>query len=217
MAPHVLRRASLLAPLALAMLAGCHDNTATAPIKRPTLNLTQGVGGVWTVNTLGDPGDGACDDAECTLREAIAAAASGDRIAFASGLTGDVKLAGQRLVITRSLTIDGAGRIAVDAQRGSSVILVTTLDAANPGPVVTLTRLTLKNGFRDGSSGGGLHVAAGEATLDSVTIANNEATFTGGGIEIGTGGTSRSGTAPSPATRRGRAAEAFTSSRARSR
>jgi len=184
MSPHVLRRASLLATLALAMVAGCQDNTTTAPPKRPTLNFAQGDGGVWTVNTLADPGDGVCDDAECTLREAIAAAAPGGKVVFASGLTGDVKLAGERLSVLQSLTIDGAGRIAVDAQGGSGVMVVASIGAVNP--VVTLTRLTLKNGVRDGR-GGGLSIAVGQVTLDSVIIANNEASMNGGGIAI-TGG-----------------------------
>jgi CSLREA domain-containing protein len=33
-----------------------------------------------TVNSLADPGNGTCDATECTLREAIAAAAPGDTI-----------------------------------------------------------------------------------------------------------------------------------------
>ena len=33
-----------------------------------------------TVNSLNDPGIGVCDGSECTLREAISAASSGDTI-----------------------------------------------------------------------------------------------------------------------------------------
>src|SRR5690349_8844079 len=143
MSPHVPRRASLLAPLALAMVAGCQDNTTTAPLKSPTPHFAQGDGGVWTVNTLVDPGDGVCDDTECTLREAIGAAVAGGRVVFASGLQGDIKLAGQRLAIVRDLTIDGSGRIAVDAQRGSGVMVVTGV-LGGSRPVVTVARMTLK-------------------------------------------------------------------------
>jgi uncharacterized repeat protein (TIGR01451 family)/CSLREA domain-containing protein len=186
MSPHVLRRASLLAPLALAMVAGCQDNATTAPLKSPMPHLAQGDGGLWTVNSLADPGDGVCDDTECTLREAIVAAAPGGRVAFASGLTGDVKLAGLRLVIGKSLTIDGEGRIGVDAQRGSSVLLVAPLDVASP--VVTLRRLTLKNGYRDGVGGGGIGIEDATVTLDSVAVLNNEATSNGGGIFVALAG-----------------------------
>ena len=183
MSPHVLRRASLLATLALAMVAGCQDNTTTAPLKRPTANFAQGDGGVWTVNSLADPGNGVCDDTDCTLREAINAAYAGSKVVFASGLQGDVKLSGQPLIILRDLTIDGSSRIAVDAQRGSGVMLVSGLLLGTP-PVVTLARLTLKNGFADGDVGGGVVVVDATATLDSVSILNNEATLDGGGTYI---------------------------------
>lgn len=124
---------------------------------------------------MADPGDGVCDETECTLREAIEAAASGDEIGFATGLQGDIKLADGALLINKSLTIDGAGRITVDAQRGSNVIFVGA-------DLVTLAGLTLVNGLQSGSSGGGIAASGGVLTLDNVTLSRNEATSGGGGI-----------------------------------
>src|SRR5687768_8852796 len=49
----------------------------------------------YEVNSLNDPGDGTCDAAECTLREAITTAngvAGADTITFASGLTGAINI-----------------------------------------------------------------------------------------------------------------------------
>ncbi|HYN88120.1 MAG TPA: CSLREA domain-containing protein, partial [Ardenticatenaceae bacterium] len=43
-----------------------------------------------TVNSLADPGDGRCNPAECTLREAITSAAAGDSIDFS--VTGSITL-----------------------------------------------------------------------------------------------------------------------------
>jgi CSLREA domain-containing protein len=83
-------RAHVLFLPVLAALAGCQD--AVDPLAGPPPQFAQGDNGIWTVNSLADPGDWVCDDTECTLREAIAAAASGDRIGFAGGLQGDVKL-----------------------------------------------------------------------------------------------------------------------------
>jgi hypothetical protein len=91
-----------------------------------------------------------------TLREAIAAVPSGGKIVFASGLQGDVALTAGQLSIDRSLTIDGEGRIAVNAQGTSRIVALTGAPtAATP---VTLAGLSLKNG--SASSGGAILVGA---------------------------------------------------------
>jgi uncharacterized repeat protein (TIGR01451 family)/CSLREA domain-containing protein len=143
---------------------------------------SQGNLATWTVNSLADPGDGSCDDTECTLREAMAAAASGDAIGFESGLQGDIKLtAGQLEISVKSLTIDGGGRIAVDAQGNSRVLSVTAVPFLPPD--VTLARITLKNGSHI-FGGGGLSLSSATVTLDSVTVSNNRANDSGGGILV---------------------------------
>ena len=73
MSPQALRHPSRLVLVALAALAACQSDSSTAPHQLPPVQFAQGDNGTWTVNSLGDPGNGTCDDAECTLREAIAA------------------------------------------------------------------------------------------------------------------------------------------------
>src|SRR5512133_672204 len=92
MSPHVLRRSRLLTPLALVAFAGCQQDLNAPRPTPPGVHFAQGDNGVWTVTSLADPGNGVCDDTECTLREAIAAASTGASIVFAPGLQGDVDL-----------------------------------------------------------------------------------------------------------------------------
>ena len=99
MSGRLVPRAHLLASLVLAALVGCQETT-DAPVG-PQPQFAQGDNGTWTVNSLADPGDGVCDDAECTLREAIDDAGSGHKIGFASGLQGEIQLS------VGELTIDG--------------------------------------------------------------------------------------------------------------
>ena len=172
-------RAGAGALLLLAALAACQDPTDPRVAMEP--RAAQGDVATLTVNSPGDPGIGVCDEAECTLREAIGAAASGDNIVFAASLQDDILLAGSELSIDKSLTIDGGGRITVDAGGNSRVITVAALST----PVVRLTGLTFKNGSAD--RGAGIAVGISTLTLDGVRVTHNEATIDGGGISVGLG------------------------------
>ncbi len=175
-------RAHLLALPVLAALAACQD--ADDPLVAPRAQFAQGDNGTWTVTTLADPGTGGCDDAECTLREAIAAAASGDRITFNAGLQGDVQLTAGRLdIIDKSLTIDGDGRVTVDAQGNSGVLAVG--NTTNVGPVIALAGLTLKHAGQP--LGGGIAVGGATLTLDDVDVLDNATNTTGGGLALNNG------------------------------
>jgi CSLREA domain-containing protein len=117
MSRRVARPSSPLIPIIVATLTACQDSTSPERVLRPRPQLAQGDNGTWTVTSPADPGDGVCDDAACTLREAIAAAASGGKIVFASTIQGDVDLtAGELSIVGKSINVDGAGRIAVDGQ-----------------------------------------------------------------------------------------------------
>ena len=179
MFPHALRHPSRLGLMTLAVLAACQSDPTTAPRALPSVHFAQGDNGTWTVNSLLDPGNGTCDDTECTLREAVAAATTGARIVFASGLQGTISLADAALIVDNSLSIDGAGQIAVDAQHLTRAFVI----AAGDGPV-TLSRLTVKNGAAI-SSGGGISISATEVTLDSLTVTGGIADgANGGGIQV---------------------------------
>jgi uncharacterized repeat protein (TIGR01451 family)/CSLREA domain-containing protein len=174
-------RAYLHVPLLLTALAGCQDPAAPPAGMQP--RVAQGDLATWTVNSLEDPGDGVCDDAECTLREAIATASSGGTIVFAGGLEGAIGLTDGDLIIRKDLTINGDGRITVDAQGNSRVMEVHVLSVATPITVM-LDGLTLQNGHEAGAGGLAIFSDASVAIRNS-TIANNTSTADAGGIWIG--------------------------------
>ena len=185
MSPHLWRRWPLAAPLALAVLASCQDST-TAPSRTLAVkpHFAQGDNGVWTVNKLTDDGTGGCDDTECTLREAMAASLEGDNIVFASGLEGAIKLV-DAIVFTggnKEVTMDGDGRIAVEAADGGQVFFVGS------GATLELTgfRLTGSPGF----AGNGGIIAAFDATKVEVlnSLLNLGSSNINGGAIYNSGG-----------------------------
>lgn len=189
------------APLLLVSFtfAACQDQfVAPEPggsVDVPPPQFAQGDGGVWTVTTLDYLGDGTCDEASCTLREAIGAASNDDTIVFAAGLQGDIELpnvlpppADYGFVIEDRLTIDGDGRIEID---GNGLVRVLHVDGTSgdtePVPV-TLKGLTIKNGRSLTGGAAGISVSNGAVlTLDHTTVADNMAVGTagqGGGISV---------------------------------
>ena len=80
--------------------AACHDDAMKPnPVAPTSPGLAVSSDGTWLVNSLADPGDGVCANNECTLREAIAAAQSGEHITFKSNLSGTIALTAGDLVI----------------------------------------------------------------------------------------------------------------------
>ena len=134
--------------LLVSAFAACQDQLVS-PDGSPELprpQFAQGDGGVWTVNVLTDDGDGTCEDAHCTLREAMGDAASGDRIVFAAGLTGDIPLVIGALDLTnKDLEIDGDGRIGVD---GQETYRVFDVDGGGNVTLLTLKGLTIRTASR---------------------------------------------------------------------
>ena len=121
---------------------------------------------VLTVTINSDGPSDACDG-NCSLRDALAAAVSGDTIVF------DPSLAGQTIVLTngemeidKSITIDGSGApgLTIDGDQMSRIFWIT------PGMTVLLKALTVINGAAD--TGGGIF-NEGLLTLDSCSIFGN--------------------------------------------
>lgn len=168
--------------LLLSALAACQDQLvspdATPEVPRP--QFAQGDGGVWTVNVLTDDGNGTCDDVHCTLREAMGNAASGDRIVFAAGKTGDILLTIGALDLTnKDLEIDGDGRIGVD---GQGTYRVFDVDGGGSVTLLTLKGLTIKNGYTDDDGAGIRANNDANLRLERVTVSGSEALNKGGGI-----------------------------------
>jgi CSLREA domain-containing protein len=127
------------------VLAACgKDQVPTAP-SGPAFDHTAGHK---VVNSLADPGDGACNARQCTLREAINDPRSTE-ITFAPGLTGAITLArpgagGGRLEIAKQLTITGPSqRIVI---RGRIPDFGFPVFRIAPGGPVTFTNLNIRNG-----------------------------------------------------------------------
>jgi hypothetical protein len=125
-----------------------------------------------TVTNLADSGAG-------SLRDRLAAAAPGDTVAFAPGLSGTVFL-GSTLDITKSLTVQGPGpdTLALYGQQATQVFHVAA------GVTAGISGLTVAGG--SDWQGGGIH-NDGSLTLDRVTVRDNQAgdaflSGSGGGI-----------------------------------
>jgi uncharacterized repeat protein (TIGR01451 family)/CSLREA domain-containing protein len=151
-------------------------------LSHPKVQFAQGDNNTWTVTTLADPGDGVCDETDCTLREAIEAPVLGGNIVFASGLQGSIKLAAGSgsLTIPKNIKIDGDERITLDAVGGSRVLIagggINTV-------TVWLKGLGITGGVAD-SEGGGILAARASLILDHVTVFGNRSTSNGGGIDL---------------------------------
>jgi CSLREA domain-containing protein len=172
----------------LAALAGCQDYelpTAWGP-DAPT--LTQ-VASAPVVNSLNDPGDGTCDDAECTLREAIAFASSGATITFS--VTGTITLLGGELLLNKNLTVAGpeGSTVTVSGNNASRVFFV------GAGVTAELRNLTITGGNSVGARmtypfsgedghGGGILNNGGALTIRNSTIAGNSAQETRAGAGL---------------------------------
>jgi Right handed beta helix region len=152
------------------------------------------------VNTLNDgvpdasPGACTTDADGCTLREAINdsnVSGSDDTITFQAGLTGTITLDQGRLVVNKnnssySTTITGPGADDISVS-GDYTSLV--FEAANTGSGLTISGLTVENGYDDAA--GGIYARENtDVTLTDSTVTGNTATgvrdkyefFGGGGI-----------------------------------
>jgi hypothetical protein len=141
--------------------------------------------GTRVVTTLDDPGAGVCNSQYCALRQAIAVASPGDRIVFKTPLAGRIMLAAGELAIDKDLTIEGEGRITLDANGAGRVIVIGN------DLTVTLAGLTITGGNlvagMPSLNGGGIRALANVTlTIRNSTIAGNTAVF-GGGIVFNDG------------------------------
>ena len=170
---------------ALSFVTACHD-AATDPLAPvpPSLNVNNN--GTWMVNSLADPGDGTCSNSDCTLREAIAAAQSGDRITFKGNLSGRVALSAGALLINKSLTIEGPGPrvLTISAQSASRVFEIGP--ASGPTLTATISGLTILGGTTSGGGGGVIVNADTRLALVRSVVSGSTAAQGGGIYSLGT-------------------------------
>jgi CSLREA domain-containing protein len=135
---------------ALALAACGEEQSPAAPDPGPAGSVQSVAAGHKVVNSLADPGDGTCNAAQCTLREAINDPQSTE-ITFAAGLTGPITLApigdgGGRLEIDKPLTITGPSSLI--AIRGRNPEQAFPVLVIGHGAKVTLRNLIIRRGTR---------------------------------------------------------------------
>lgn len=167
--------------------------SGTVPVPTPTPTPQ-----TRTVTKTADTNDGNCDS-DCSLREAIAAAASGDTVQFASPLfdtpqtitltpSGMGGLDG--FVINRNITIVGKGANLLTVGRPAQTdhSSANRLTVMSIGSVVNanLSGMTI-SGAVAGASGGGISTSSVRSvtTITGCNITGNFANSTGGGIRNG--------------------------------
>ena len=117
----------------------------------------------YTVDRIDDPvGTGGCVLAtpnDCSLRQALKDAENSnrptvDRVLFRSGLSGTITISSQGLSVTEPIDIVGPGAnvLAVSAGNGQRVFDTEQGTAGDP---VTISGLTLTDGYGSGIVGGG--------------------------------------------------------------
>lgn len=142
-----------------------------------------------TVDTLADGVATAADCTtpvtdQCSLRDALAAAAAGDTITFAAGLSGTITSTQGQFLVTTSATITGPGPGVLSvAGDGSHRVFYVTSAAGD----VEISGLTITGGANDADSGGGTHGGGGLLALNTGNMTVRNCTITGNS-SIGKGG-----------------------------
>lgn len=164
-----LRRPSIVLCTVLPAMGACQDRPLpTDPSLTPSFSQLPALP---VVNSLADPGDGVCDDSECTLREAVAFAGPGATIIFMPGLTAGgpatIGLTAGQLGISKNLTIQGPGADLLTVTRNSETRfrIFETL-----GSTVTIAGLAITNG--SSHFGGGIN-NSGNLTLSDCVVSEN--------------------------------------------
>lgn len=139
-----------------------------------------------TVTKTDDTRDGVCN-ADCSLREAIAAAASGDEIVFSlfpvdQPQTITLSHSFKDLVINKSLRITGRSPYWLTIHGGVSNFRVFNVNGS--GVVVTLSGMTITGGFASqGANGSGINNNSGSSlTLSKCHVTGNYALSHAAGV-----------------------------------
>jgi CSLREA domain-containing protein len=146
-----------------------------------------------TVDTTVDSYDGACDDGDCSLRDAVRSAASGGTVLVPPGfypltITGNGGVGEGSIELRRRVRIVGDGETGafIDATTLGAPTFTTSPRTDRPTPF-DLEHLTLF-GAQDASvTGGAIRAEGGHVRLRDVTVTGG-AVERGGGIAVDTGG-----------------------------
>jgi CSLREA domain-containing protein len=142
-----------------------------------------------TVTKTADTNDGVCDS-DCSLREAIAVAASGDLIAFSELFSSKQTIALElgQIELSKSLTITGPGQDLLSISgNNASRIFITEVEAT-----INLSHLTLRDGRLTNDplgyyAGAAIYMANGVLNITDVRVTNNYVRSPGPGDIYGSG------------------------------
>jgi hypothetical protein len=138
----------------------------------------------FNVNTVVDEADGSCADADCSIRDAIALATSGDTISIPPGTYQLSDILGQ-LSVSKTLLFSGTGSSPADViiQAGANARLVAVSNGT-----ATFFNMTLQNGAPLSGNGGAINAtASGSIVLDTAVLTNNQSIANGGAIALTNG------------------------------
>lgn len=169
--------------LSLGSAATLVGGSAGALLLALTASPASAVGTTYTVDDLSDGVANAADcttpePAECSLRDALDAAADGDVIEFASGLSGTITLTNGQLEVRDEVEIRGPGAatVTIDADGASRIFYVCS--GSNPA---TISGLTMTDGIAD--DGAAIYEeSCGGVIVRDVVITGNMASENGGAI-----------------------------------
>ena len=158
-----------------------------------------GLAAQFTISKTADTADGVCD-ADCSLREAIIAANTNgedDILILPIGTysltrngAGENESATGDLDITSPLTLTGAAEelTIIDGAGLDRIFHIRSSNLLAPA-IVSLSDLTVQNGFVDGDAGGGIRAEEDtQLTLTNVTVQTNRSLNSGSASGMGVGG-----------------------------
>lgn len=153
---------------AILFLSGSISLTGlVAPLRAATIVVT----------TTLDENDGSCSDGDCSLRDALATAVSGDTISIPAG---SYVLSQGELEVTKTVTLLGGTPAPILDGNASSRVFQVPYNVS-----LTLNHFIVTNG--SSVDGGGIAVTGGELILIDSEVRENSASNNGGGIFLGNG------------------------------
>jgi hypothetical protein len=131
-----------------------------------------------TVNSSADAG-GTCPGVDCTVRQALATAVSGDTINFGAGVA-TITLTSGELVINKAITISGPGASLLTVQRDPAAAPFRIFETffVSLFSNITISGLTISNG--SDSIGGAIYASRELLSITNCVISGNTATSGGG-------------------------------------
>lgn len=139
---------------------------------------------ILTVTKTADADDGSCD-ADCSLREAVGAAASRDLIRFSESLGGATIQLSSTLRITKGLIIDGTNGRPVTI-RGNDTFRIIEIESPRTAIGVGFESIIITGGNSSDGDGGGIYFNGNGGSflvLLNTTVTGNKAR-SGGGVWI---------------------------------